>query len=105
MDTKPQEQQHRLLVRNVGALVDHQPEDPRRPGVLVDPFTLDCSHLHDDLRRSHVVDVLPTDVPDAVESAVVLGFVLLVRTSLEGTAAGMAGIAPECIVRVLAAAA
>ena len=33
---------------------------------------------------------------------VVLGLVLLVRTDLEGTAAGMAGILPECIVRVLA---
>ena len=48
--------------------------------------------MHDDLRRSHVVDVIPTDVPDAVDSAVVLGFVLLVRTNLEGTAAGMAGM-------------
>jgi hypothetical protein len=33
---------------------------------------------------------------------VVLGLVVLVRADLEGTAAGMAGILPECIVRVLA---
>ena len=33
---------------------------------------------------------------------VVLGLVVLVRADLEGTAAGMAGILPECIVRVMA---
>jgi len=127
--------------------------------VPVNPFTQDCSHRHHDLRRSHVIDVLPADVPHAVDSAaeveradehgkrvdlqhrqpftrepvdehehahhpvilarlllfkrlvdgaglldlrVVLGLVVLVRTDLEGTAAGMAGILPECIVRVLA---
>ena len=36
---------------------------------------------------------------------VVLGVVLGVRTDLEGTAAGVAGISPECRVRVLAVAA
>ena len=40
----------------LSSIID-QSEDPRRPGVPVDPFTEDCSHRHHDLCRSHVVDV------------------------------------------------
>ena len=45
---------------------------------------------------------LPTLCAGLLDLRVVLGLVVLVLTDLEGTAAGMAGILPECIVRVLA---
>jgi len=71
------------------------------------PFTREPVHEHEHAHHPVILAGLLlferlVDDAGLLDLRVVLGLVLIVRTDLEGTAAGMAGIAPECIVRVLA---